>query len=152
MPMIISPTSKNGVELFKQGFNRSTRLFTYNISNFSDESLNTLLGWGNMQCITVFTKSLPQERKSMFDVSDTGLLLREFETSFTQELFQSGFYMLFQNLFRFSGNNKVISIPHEIDSSPSGHSFLNGLFQTVQRHIRYGRANNSALRSSFQGR
>ncbi|MGA1870920.1 MAG: hypothetical protein ACMUJM_20480 [bacterium] len=105
-------------------------MFTYNISNFSYERLNTLLGWGNMECITMFAKSLPQERKSIFDVCDTGLLFSEIETPFTQELFCDGFYWLFQNRFRFSGNNKVISIPYEIDSLTSRNSIFNGLFQT----------------------
>ena len=120
-------------------------MFTYDFPNFSYEGLNSLFGWGNMQCITRFSKSLPQERKSMFDVSDTGLFLREFKSSFTQEFLYGGFYRLLENLFRFSSCDKVISIAHKIDSSPSGHSLFNGLFQTVQGHIGYGGADDSAL-------
>ena len=97
---------------------------TYDPSNFSDEGLNTLFGWGNMQCITVFSKSLPEERKSMFDVSDRGLFLREFETSFTQELFYGRSDLLFQNRFGFSGNNEVVRIPHEIDRNRLGTASL----------------------------
>src|SRR2546426_12054094 len=67
------------------------------------------------QLSVVFTEMLSEKVKTVFNVGDEGFLVGKLESPFLHELLHEGFHLVFQDLFGFAGDDKVISKTHEID-------------------------------------
>lgn len=63
----------------------------------------------------MLSKGLPEERKSVFDVGEHGLFLREAKAAFRQELFHRWLDFFFQQSFRLAGDNEIVGVADEIN-------------------------------------
>ncbi len=145
MPMIGRPTSNDRVEFRDQFPGRQGFVCLHDLPNFLKECFHILLGWANKQLVPfshlVLAYVLAQEIKPILDMRDEGLLWRELETPFSQELFNKRLNFLFQKFFRSPSHQKVVCISYEVHKcSLSGFDLGEVVhqhpFKTVQRHIR----------------
>src|SRR3989441_4197149 len=99
MPVIVRPTSNDRVEFRYEFPGRQGFVGLHDLPNFLQECFHILLGWGNKQFVPfahlVLAYVLTQEIKPILDMRDEGLLWRELETPFSQELFNKRLDFLF---------------------------------------------------------
>ena len=75
MSVIVCPPSQDTVDLFDKGNYRGIRRFPDQSSDFADEGEGSLFGWGDVQRVAVFPKSLAEEVESVFNVDNVGFLI-----------------------------------------------------------------------------
>jgi hypothetical protein len=97
MPMVVRPTSYLGVEFINQFGSRPTPCGFDGFPDGVQEGFNILLGRLNEQFpFGIPAHMLSEKVKALFHVRDDGLRRREFQPSFSQELFDQGFDFSFQ--------------------------------------------------------
>ena len=68
-----------------------------------------------MQCPAMLLEGLPEERESVLNVRDRGLLRGEFQTTLGQEVFDHRLDGILQDAFRFACNDEVIRITVKVN-------------------------------------
>jgi hypothetical protein len=145
MPVIVGPTSNEGVELVYQcpGIYRFIRL--YDVPNLVEECLDILLR-RRYQQLALFTRlvlahMLAQEIKPVLNLREACLLLREFQPPLPQELLDEGFDFVFQHHLRAASDNEVVRVPNQVDLGVVADFGLGKMmqqqpFETIQRQVR----------------
>jgi hypothetical protein len=115
VPMIVSPTPNLWVELTDQIGGRHAKPGFDRYSDSLQKGFNILLGRLDAQFpVRVAAHVLSEEIKAFFHVRNDGLRGREFEPSLLKELLYEGLDLSFQQVFRFTGDDKIIRVANEI--------------------------------------
>lgn len=131
--VVICPASNDRVQgSDKRVLSPGARFFHCSPDLFHDR-LDRLLGRLDEQFPVVFPEIVTQKVKSFVDVSDHGLLSRQFEAAFGKEFLDdvSGFFC---DLLCRSRDEEVIRIANEVDFHP-GEVCREQLFDPIQRHV-----------------
>src|SRR5580704_14271568 len=116
--MIICPTADLRVEQIDQIGGRHTSCVSDGLADAIQESFNVLLGRLDEQFpVRVTAHVLSEEIKAFFHVGDDRLFRRELQPSFLQKVLNEGFDLSFQQFFRPTGDDEVISITDEVHRS-----------------------------------
>src|SRR6266566_8078136 len=122
MPVIIGSSPNPGVQL---GNEIACCGLLVGLDDFSDaleKGMDVLFRGLDKQFSVIFTEMLSEKVKTVFDVGDEGFLLGKLESPLLQELLHEGFHFVFQDLFGFPGDDKVIGKAHELDLFPASSS------------------------------
>jgi hypothetical protein len=114
MAMILCPAPKDWVESLYQLARRQMSGTLDDASDLSYDRVPTGLGRLYQHLGSVLTNVLPEEVKSLFDVRDDRLIRRELKASFRKESFHQGTDLLFKDLTRGAGDNKVVSVSDQV--------------------------------------
>jgi len=115
VPMIVDPTTNLRVELIDQIGGRHAKPGFNRCSDPRQEGFNILLGRLDAQFpVRVAAYVLSEEIKAFLHVRNDGLRGREFEPPLLKELFNKGLDISLQQVFRFTGDDEIISITNEI--------------------------------------
>src|SRR5256885_17240663 len=115
MPVIIGPSSNLGVQLGNEIACCGLLVGLDDFSYALEKGMDVLFRGLDEQFSVIFTEMLSEKVKTVFDVGDEGFLLGKLESPLLHELLHEGFHFVFQDLFGFTGDDKVISKAHEID-------------------------------------
>src|SRR5436190_11988661 len=115
MPVIIGPPPNLWVQLSNEIACCGLLVDLDDFSNVLEKGMDVLFRGLDEQFSVVLAQMLPKEVKTVFDMCDEGFLLRKLKSPLLYELLHKGFYFVFQDLFGFTGYNKVIGKAHEID-------------------------------------
>src|SRR5712692_4741022 len=100
VPVIISPSFNNWIELPYQISSRRLGVPCDYSSDFGSHGLHILLRWyDDHLAILVAASMLSKEVKAILNLSDPGFFWRKCQSSFLQELFNEGFDLSLQQLF-----------------------------------------------------
>src|SRR5215510_3663078 len=123
MPVIIGPSSDDRIDLHDQVSGSCLCIPFDDSPGFVQKRCYILFRWRDDDlAIVVSAKMLPEEIKSILNVRDSGLFWRKFQPSLSQEFFSERFHFIFQQLFRATGNNEVITVTHQMNLSSSAKS------------------------------
>ena len=111
VPMEISPPPDDRIQRFDQILLACGFRFPKDVPDFRQEGLDVLLRWLDQElAILVLSDFLSQENEPYRDMDDAGLLLRELQSAFLQELCDEGSDFLLEEVFRRSCDDEVIGI------------------------------------------
>src|SRR5260221_9860778 len=113
--MIICPTADLRVEQIDQIGGRHTSCVSDGLADAIQEGFNVLLGRLDEQFpVRVAAHVLSEEIKAFLHMRNDGLRGREFEPTLLKKLLNEGLYLSFQQVFRFTGDDKIIRVTNEI--------------------------------------
>lgn len=114
--MIVNPTPNLWVELIDQIGGRHAKPGFNCCSDSYQECFNVLLGRLDEQFpVRVAAHVLSEKIKAFLHVRSDGLRGREFEPTLLKKLLNEGLDLSFQQVFRFTGDDKIIRVTNEID-------------------------------------
>src|SRR4030095_11401718 len=123
MQVIIGPSSDDRIELHDQVSGNCLCIPFDDSPGFVQKRRYILFRWRDDDLASVVSaKMLPEEIKSILNVRDSGLFWRKFQPSLSQEFFNEGFHFIFQQLFRTTSDNEVITGAHQMSLSSSAKS------------------------------
>lgn len=132
----VGPSPEHGIELLGQGRHRCADELADYGSHLLLQGEDSLSGGSEVQYSSLFSEGLPEERESVRNMRDQGLLWRESQTTLFKEGFNLWFDGLFQNGSGFSCDDEVIGVADEVDAGPTGDCTMHGLLQPVEYHVR----------------
>src|SRR6516164_5195319 len=116
--MIICPTANFRIEQINQIGGRHTTSVSDGLADAIQESFYVFLGRLDEQfSVRVTAHVLSEEIKAFLHVGDDRLFRRELQPSLLQKLLNEEFDLSFQQFFRPTGDDEVISITDEIHRS-----------------------------------
>src|SRR6266516_3038916 len=115
MSVIIGPTSNFGVELSNEIACCGLLVRLNDFSDTLQKSVDILFGRFNQQFSVVFAEMLSEKVKAVLDVRDERFLLGERQSTFFHELLHERLDLAFQDLFRLTSNDEIISKTNKID-------------------------------------
>ena len=99
VPMEIGPSPDERVESVDELLLACRFRFPDDVLDFRQEVFDVLLRGGDEKLSPVLSDLLSQKNETVRDMHDAGLLLRELQSTFFQELFDEGSDVLLEELF-----------------------------------------------------
>src|SRR5262249_15705586 len=111
----VCPTPYFGSKCGDQPVCRGRFLILDDLSDVRKERFDVLFRWACKEFPIVLTYMLSEKVKPVLNVRYAGFLFREFQPSFPQKIGDEGLDLLFQDLFRDTCDEEVVTIAHQID-------------------------------------
>ena len=111
----VCPSPSCGIEGGNQPVGRGLFVLLDDLSEVRQERFDVLFRWACKEFPIVLTDMLSEKVKPVLNVRYAGFLFREFQASFPQKIGDEGLDLLFQDLFRDTCNEEVVTIAHQID-------------------------------------
>ena len=105
----VCPTPYFGIECGDQPVCRGRFIILDDLSDVRKERFDVLFRRACKELPIVLTYMLSEKVKSVLNVRYAGFLFREFQSSFPQKIGDEGFDLLFQDLFRDTCNEEVVT-------------------------------------------
>jgi hypothetical protein len=113
--IIQRPSAQDRVEQTNEDACRCRSVVPNEPPDLREASLDALFGWGEAQIPLILADGVTKKVDSVCDMGDCGLLWREREAAFAQEVFDEGADFHFQQCSGVASNNDIIRIADQID-------------------------------------